>query len=130
MISRSFAWINEEIEHSDQDYTRAAALAKKWSELKTQDENHSFQRMADYEEGRYYGPESCEECDACLNDDFDNCECLIAARKHQDEKQAERDLEIELIEDKLEKIGARMMRPYEHWNEDEQYIQYMESDRY
>lgn len=30
----------------------------------------------------------------------------------------------------LHEQGARMMRPYEHWNEDERYMQYMECDRF
>jgi hypothetical protein len=45
-------------------------------------------------------------------------------------KEAERKLDIELIEDKLALIGARPMRPYEHWNEDEAYVQYMEEGRF
>lgn len=44
--------------------------------------------------------------------------------------EAERALEMELVEDKLALIGARPMRPYEHWNEDEQYMQYMEEGRF
>lgn len=46
------------------------------------------------------------------------------------ERRAERDLEIEIVEEKLARVGARMMRPYEHWNEDENYVQYMEEGRF
>lgn len=113
MISRGFAWINEDEEHSDADHARAAALAKKWSELMTEAEHRRFQRMADWEDGREPEFESTEEMAAWL--------------KQQAEAQAERDLEVELVEDKLAAIGARMMRPYEHWNEDERYMQYMET---
>ena len=49
--------------------------------------------------------------------------------KCQREKEAERQLEIEIVEEKLERMGARMMRPYEHWNEDERYMEYQERDR-
>ena len=44
--------------------------------------------------------------------------------------EAERRLEIELVEDKLAAIGARPMRPYEHHNEDEAYFQWMEEGRF
>ena len=32
-----------------------------------------------------------------------------------------------VIEELLSELGARMMRPYEHWNEDERYMEYMET---
>lgn len=32
-------------------------------------------------------------------------------------------------EEGLAELGARMMRPYEHWNEDEAYMRYMEEPR-
>ena len=31
------------------------------------------------------------------------------------------------IEEMLLELGARMARPYEHWNEDERYMEYMEN---
>jgi hypothetical protein len=37
---------------------------------------------------------------------------------------------MELIEAELESLGARPMRPYEHHNEDERYMQYMEEGRF
>lgn len=36
-------------------------------------------------------------------------------------------IRMEVIEDLLAQLGARMMRPYEHWNEDERYMEYMEN---
>src|ERR1044071_8530821 len=109
MISRSYRWIDEDTEHTDADCARAAALARKWSELMTAEENRSFARQSDIEEGRYDYPE--------FDTDEEEQEWLQSERT----RQAERDLEIELIEDKLAAIGARIMRPYEHWNEDERY---------
>jgi hypothetical protein len=147
MISRGYAWLDENVEHSDADCARAAALAKKWSALMSEDEDRRFRMQADVESGYDYDPfEDCE-CNYCLhsnhdcNEDgqdgsctlcaivpeHDYCEERRAAEVARQEKQAERDLEIELIEDKLAAIGARMMRPYEHWNEDERYMEYMET---
>jgi len=37
---------------------------------------------------------------------------------------------IEVIEELLYELGARMMRPYEHWNEEERYMEYMENRYY
>ena len=36
----------------------------------------------------------------------------------------------EALEQVLHQLGARMMRPYEHWNEDERLMQYLEEDRW
>ena len=100
--------------------------------------------MFDEESGRYdYDPYEDCECEVCLGPNGDGMtaegyetekggpECLSRKADEQAkmEKQEERRLEIELIEDKLGKIGARMMRPYEHWNEDERYMEYSERER-
>lgn len=50
-------------------------------------------------------------------------------KKRQRAQEAIRQVRVEVIEGMLEKYGARMMRPYEHWNEDERLMQYLESDR-
>jgi|SRR5215469_869370 len=127
MTNRSFTWINENQEHSDSDYARAKALAKKWSELETQRENKYYDSLARNEDGCDYDPfEDCE-CEYCLVANHTECESRKQWQTDRDAKQAEFELEIELVEDKLEAIGARMMRPYEHWNEDERYMEYMEN---
>lgn len=51
-------------------------------------------------------------------------------QKHEDAIEAEYNrpaIEMELIEEQMAALGARMMRPYEHWNEDERYMEYMEN---
>lgn len=128
-MSRGFAWVNEDIEHSEADYARASALAKKWSELTNAEEQRMFRRMAEYEDGSGRDEEACEDCAACEAGDYGQCEYILEMARKTAELQAERDLEIELIEDKLDAIGARMMRPYEHWNEDERYMEYAERER-
>jgi hypothetical protein len=151
MISRSYAWLDENIDHSDEDHARATALAAKWSHLQTVEEDRSFRRMADIESGYDYDPYEDCECDWCLKanhrcngdvtedgaceycdikTDLTECESRAKDRRAKAVAAAERDLEIELVEDKLTAMGARMMRPYEHWHEDERYMQYMESDRF
>jgi len=34
---------------------------------------------------------------------------------------------LEVIEELISELGGRMARPYEHWNEDEKYMEYMET---
>lgn len=46
------------------------------------------------------------------------------AKKKRDHMDHDR---IEVIEELLSELGARMMRPYEHWNEDERMMEYMEN---
>jgi hypothetical protein len=47
----------------------------------------------------------------------------------QKEKDSEDALRIQVIEELLSDLGGRMMRPYEHWNEEEHIREYMERDR-
>lgn len=123
MVSRNFAWIDDSIEHSEQDYARASALAKKWSSF----DDARRDLIARMEEG-YDREMGCDDCEHCANGDYHNCPEEVANRARAAALQAERDLEIELIEDKLIALGARMMRPHEHWIDDS--IEYMESERY
>lgn len=124
----SFAWINDEMEHSDADSARAAAIAKKITQLLNESE-----QCSDSEDGRDYDPYEDCECDACIAAEENGCpDC--EARK-EDERQtaiveAERELDLEMLSEKLAAVGARMMSAYEHWNEDDRYMQYMESDCY
>lgn len=44
-------------------------------------------------------------------------------------KESEDGVRIQVIEELLSGFNARMMRPYEHWNEDEKLMEYLERDR-
>lgn len=143
----SFTWLDETIEHSDEDAARAEAIATKISGIRYNEEQRNFRRQFDAEVGREHDPSEDCECDWCLkanhrcntHGDGDTCTscavvtCLTeceSVRDHRREtlaRDAERDLELELCEDKLSRLGARMMCEYEHWNEDERYMQYMEN---
>jgi hypothetical protein len=115
MISRGYQWINEDLEHSEADAVRAAALASKWSALKTREEEAGFRRQSTIEDGD--------------EPYFDTEEELKEWEARGEARRAEEALEIELVEDKLQRLGARMARPYEHWNEDEQAMAWAERDR-
>lgn len=59
--------------------------------------------------------------------DDDEAEQFEASRKLKRDLQ---EAQLTHIKDRLHELGARMMRPYEHWNEDERYMQYMENRGY
>lgn len=142
---RGYAWLDESVEHTQQEEARAQALATKWSQLHNDAEERMFARMSDFEDGRCdYNPYEDCECAVCLGLNGDGVDpetgaelevggpnCLVRKEDEQAaaDKEAERQLEVEMVEEKLARIGARMMRPYEHWNEDEQYVEYMERER-
>ncbi len=63
-------------------------------------------------------------CPDCNGDGIDH-----SYERREVARQAERDAEIEIVEAMLAQLGARMMRPYEHWNEDERLMEYLERER-
>ena len=134
----SFAWLDESIEHSDYDTTRATAIAHKITQMQDAEERRMFRYQSDAESGYDYDPYEDCDCEFCVSQNslcehpttLTECSSRAEDARNVALAQAEQDLEIELLMDQLQLLGARMMRPYEHWNEDEQYMQYMESDRY
>jgi hypothetical protein len=84
-------------------------------------------------EGRHWGnPDEhlvFPKCPACGGTGIDQKE-VARIEKIVRQREAEREVKLEIIEGLLTKYGARMMRPYEHWNEDEAYMAYQERDRY
>lgn len=143
-ISRDWTPIDDDPRWEDDAYydsvkPQADALAKAWSQLQTKREHDVYMRQFDYEDGRFE-PEGIapmrREYDAgplgdaefardCAQFDAELA-AADAARKLADELEQ---AQIDLIETKLSELGARMMRPYEHWNEDERLVAYMERDR-
>ena len=61
--------------------------------------------------------------------DFDTDEEAAAFYLKQDTMVELEHAEEERLLAQLRKLGARMQRPYEHWNEDERLMEYMERDR-
>jgi hypothetical protein len=142
----SFIWLDKSVKHSDHDTARATAIACKITQIQDAQERS----LAAIEDGYGYDPYEDCDCKFCVSQNHhcdglgtDGCcslcehpttltECSQQAEDARQEAlaQSERDLEIELLHGKLQLLGARMMRPYEHWGEAERYMKYMESDRY
>lgn len=142
-ISRDWTPIDADPRWSDEAYydkvrPELDALARAWSTLQTKREQDGFARQRAFEDGegdgfdyplrREYddGPEG----DAEYSRDVAAYEASLAAvdyaRRLADELEQ---AQIDLIETKIAELGARMMRPYEHWNEDEQLMAYLERER-
>lgn len=129
-------WQNEG--YYDQVKTRCDALAEWWSTLHHEAEQDVWSRQRAYEDGGYDGPEyprrrdfpSGPEGDAEYQTEEAQVDSEIAffdnRRKVKDELQR---AQMEFCEQQLYELGARMMRAYEHWNEDEKYMEYMERER-
>lgn len=119
------------------------ALVARWNEIAIGREEKSFRRMSEDDDPGYDpGPSAYElayeEYDG--QEELDSPEWRKAAHVHaravaqaaELKEQTMRELEQEevaAIESKLADLGVRIMRPYEHWNEDERYVEYMERDR-
>ena len=120
-MARNWTWIDEDLERSDEQIDRVTPLldqlARQWSHLHDAEEQRGFDRQADFEDGR---------------DDFDFEDKAeeFAHRQMQQLHATQHEAQLSAIEDLMATHGARIMRAYEHWNEDERYMQYMECDRF
>jgi len=80
--------------------------------------------------GMRYGYPDDQECYEPEYDSEEEAELARIMNKSRDDaKQAAFDAEMNSLLDSLNELGARMMRPYEHWNEDEKLMEYLERDR-
>lgn len=119
---RGWAPVNEDDpiwteDHYDKIKPFADALAHQWSYIHHVSEQRGFERQFNFEDGfQDYEFESDEERNY-----------YEAQRRLANELER---IQIEHIEESLEKLGVRMMRTYEHWNEDERYMEMMENRGY
>lgn len=124
----SWTWLDEESEALTEEVMEARRSAldmicQRINAIETQREQTGWARQAAMENpGEYDGP------------DYDTPEEAEQAnetwRMLQRIDRETEDATLAALHRELNALGARMMRPYEHWNEDEAYMQYMERDRY
>jgi hypothetical protein len=123
-MSRGWTWIDEvmdKLPEADQDRIMDERtpilnhLAAQWSEMQHTEEQSRFSRQSDIEDGRDY--------------EFEDEAEQKAHEAIQTIKAQQWTAQLNMIESQINELGARMMRPYEHWNEDERYMAYMERDR-
>ncbi len=116
-------------------------LASQWNEIHNKMERDSFRSEEDRDnEADYLACRAEEEEDSAVEEalkknpnlsmEEQNSVREEASRKFykaQQDKDQEDILRKDTLEELLADLGVRMMRPYEHWNEDERYMEYMET---
>jgi superfamily II DNA or RNA helicase len=106
-------------------------LVKEWNALEKQVESIGFMdrdEQRDYEEG--LRERAREARSSALSEGKTEEEAEEAYAKEFDrinDRGRRLTAKQGLIETMLDSLGARLMRPYEHWNEDERYMEYMEN---
>ena len=91
----------------DEIKPEADALAAAWSRLYKEVEQRSF----------------LHELDSDWDVDEEEQRIFLARQATQKLMQ---EAALQAIENRLYQLGVRLMRPYEHWNEDERYMEMME----
>jgi hypothetical protein len=125
-------------------------LAAEWNELNSRREARSFRSREDRDEEDMARWEQAEEQaweampkwaeanDVTLDfDDYKRKSWPPEAKEHFEKLQtkfskSESDdtgLRMQVVEELIGELGGRMMRPYEHWNEEEAYREHAERDR-
>lgn len=114
-------------------------LAAEWNDHHSQIERRQFRCQDDIDDENdfYYErmTDHADDAEAAALSKGATAEEAKAAREAsmvqdiEDRSKAENELglRLDVIEELLGELGARMMRPYEHWNEDERYMEYMEN---
>ncbi len=117
MNQRGWTTIDEDMDEDTYEKVKpiADALAHEWSRLHHEEEQERFHRAWEREEGMHDYDVEPEEALY-----METMERLKRERHNRD---------VLAIEEEMERLGVRMMRAYEHWNEDEAYMEYMERDR-
>jgi len=116
-------------------------LAEEWNTLNAKLERESFRSQEDLDAEADYFAEMAEdfadtEIDKAIKvypnltkseiNDFRN-QLIKSYMNKMGDRINEMALRMEVIEQLLSELGARMLRPYEHWNEEEKNIEYLES---
>lgn len=130
---------DEPSNHYESISARADALAKWWSDLNTEAERAEWRRQSDYEDGNGYDPGEDYPRGSWYDGGEDDPQYIADVASFEAEMQkvedarraviALRDEQMRYCETRLAELGVRLMRPYEHWNEDEAYMQWAERDR-
>lgn len=113
-------------------------LLQNWNKIDALQGRHSFADDDDYDPMGEFIEQAIEQAgDELLSsgvsiDDeeaFEKCAREAEARAREEWKEEQRRplIEKDLIEQQIHALGARFARPYEHWNEEEKMIEYLET---
>jgi len=144
---RSWTWLTEDGPDEQEDELKLEVikeqinkLVDRWNGL---EERYEVRRSRQYPSGESFDcgeAEMCEEQaqEEALERGLEGRDAREYTEKRVEELLAERDREREryfdkiiaeqqVIEEMMSSLGARFKRPYEHWNEEEKYMEYMEN---
>lgn len=116
-------------------------LCAEWNDVHSAIERRSWRSREDrYDEEDYHAERVSELEDEAIYEAEQKNPALTKEEKRAIRQKVSDDYDAELlkqeqkiylkqeaIEELLRDLGVRMMRPYEHWNEDERYMEYMET---
>lgn len=142
---RTWTWLNEDNEPPEhlREAIKAecSALMARWNNLQAQREMRSLPDCNEYEDD--HDAELFAETAQEIADErgLQGREAAAFVEHYVDEQlslaDAAKGAELErmaqqqdLIVSMLNALGARLARPYEHWNEEERMMQYLEEDRW
>lgn len=103
----------------------AQRLTDRWNQIDEELEYKAWQASDEY-----YVEREADFLESILSDADDDEAGQAAVNAYlasKTQRELSLRLEQETIEGQLEQIGARLMRPYEHWNEEEAYMEYIEN---
>ena len=100
-------------------------IAGRLDGIRRANEQEGFERQARYEND--YDRDNYDPFEDMEDDERAAALAEEALRKRV--QAAQEQAEIDTLEERLAELGARMARPYEHWNEDERLMEYLERDR-
>lgn len=135
----SWAYLDEstDVTLSDADTARADAIAARITAILRDEERKGFEYDdRDYDYDYDYDPfegMECGECAPCLAEEGSCTKIAEMYTEQLRESRAARaaiELELEWLDAQLTNLGCRMMRPYEHHNEDERWFELAESGNF
>lgn len=136
-MKRTWTWIDERMAELSTSAVEAQcnALMTQWNELEAERGCYSRSEYCDdsWEMLRETAAEIASEQGLVPGSrDYDNfVDNYVEEELNAFDERAQAPLERQrVIEVMLAAVGARLARPYEHWNEEERMVQYLEEDRW
>lgn len=145
-MKRTWTWIDETHEPTEDMreavWAECAALMTRWNALEAQLEMRSMRSECDDYQHDYDAEDFETEAQEIASEQgLTGRDAAAFVEQYVDEKLnalgAEHAAEVQRLHQQqdlllclLNTLGARLARPYEHWNEEERMVQYLEEDRW
>jgi hypothetical protein len=121
MTQRSWTWIDENStlpeEEREENQAVLDELIKEWNALEAEREHEQY-ALSDTTDA---------EADFVAEQEDENPGFAAQFYRQRNARSKARDLKQSALEDAMGRLGARLMRPYEHWNEEEHMMEWLET---